>query len=185
MSRSRFSRLRVAAVGMLLIGPVALCGCRLLGSDKITGTMGYQQQMAEITQIAPYGTLREETVARVEKAGVIGEYSRAGKSIYYCYLWNRSDGKRWHMTVSLLFNAKGEFYAINLADADIQQEPAGPATATPLPGKTRLPSRRTPSAASSPVPWPQEAEHAGPAFPEPATTDPRGGRRTPFEDGQR
>jgi hypothetical protein len=186
MSRYRNSRRRPAIVGVLLIGATTFCGCRMFDSGKISGTMGYQQQMAEITRIAPYGTPRPKAVASLEKAGVIGEYSRAGNSIYYCQLWNRPDGKRWHMTVALLFNAKDEFYAVNLADADIQQGDAGGSTTgTQSPGKARVNPSRRPSGGTSPVPWPDEKSRTSPAFPEPATTDPRVGRRTPFESEQR
>lgn len=186
MSRPHVSRIWQWTAAVCCAGLTVLSGCRLLERDRISGTMGYRQQMTEITKIAPYGTLREKTVSRLEQAGVVGEYSRAGKSIYYCNLWNRSDGKRWHMTVALLFNAKGEFYAINLADADVQQGDAAPdGGAEQPPGRARVNPAGPVPRSTSPVPWPQERERTGPAFPGPETTDPRIGRRTPFEDGQR
>ena len=186
MFRTRISARWPAVVGVVLIGAAALGGCRLFDSGKINGTMGYRQQMSEITRVAPYGTPRAKAVASLEKAGVVGEYSRAGNTIYYCQLWNRPDGKRWHMTVALLFNAKDEFYAVNLADADIKQGDADTSTTGPqAPGKARVNPSRSPSASTSPVPWPNDKSGTDPAFAEPATTDPRIGRRTPFEGEQR
>jgi hypothetical protein len=90
------------------------------------------------------------------------------------------------MTVSLLFNAQGEFYAVNLAEADIKQGEAGAAGGgEQIPGRTRLNPAGTPPRGKSPVPWPKQREDAGPAFPEPPTTDLRAGRRTPFDEQQR
>jgi len=157
-------------------------GCGLFSRSGIRGPMSYRDQEAAITKIAPYGTERQAAISKLQQAGIVGEFSQVGNSIFYCQLWERSNGERWHMSVALLFDARGKLYAINPSDSAVVPDDQPPRrgdpslpeepTAPPLPAKQR----------SSPISWP--AEKKSPAD-EGASRNPRLGHRSPFaaDDG--
>lgn len=112
-----FVSLRAVSV----MGAVGLCalGCQLWRGQRIETPVPYTEQSAAIKKIVPEGTARDEAVHRLNEAGIEGEFSRAGKSIYYCNIWNRKkSGKRAHLNIALLFDREGRFYATRPSDSD-------------------------------------------------------------------
>lgn len=68
-------------------------------------------QTAKILDIVPLGTPRDDVVKRLDEAGVIGNFSTGdSKSTYYCDVWQREKGERWHINVVLLFDENGILY---------------------------------------------------------------------------
>ena len=67
-------------------------------------------------EIVPRGTSRAEAERRLRTAGI--EFSPGQRnSIYYLGLWNRADGKRWHINVALLFDKEGRLYQTRTSDS--------------------------------------------------------------------
>ena len=48
-----------------------------------------------------------------------GDFGEVGRSMYYCQIWNRKDGQRWHMHIRLMFDSEGRFYATQPSDSFI------------------------------------------------------------------
>ena len=98
---------------------VLLCatGCQLWNGRKIENRLSYQQQLAEIKMIVPEGTNRDRAAQYLKEAGVEGEFSRVGRSIFYCRIWNRKNKERWHLNIDLLFDGDGRFYATRPSDS--------------------------------------------------------------------
>jgi len=84
----------------------------------IPAPMVFEEQSKELLKIAPLGTPKEEAIQKLEAAGISGEFA-SSPSIYYCDLWERKNGKRWHLNVALLFNEAGALYKTRPAQADV------------------------------------------------------------------
>ncbi|MFQ5733766.1 MAG: hypothetical protein ACE5KM_17650, partial [Planctomycetaceae bacterium] len=91
-------------------------GCKLFGRDELVGPISYSRQTAEIRKIVAIGDPQQDVVKALEQAGIEGEYTRYGNSVYYCQIWDRPDGERWQMSVSLQFQ-NGVLSAIALYDS--------------------------------------------------------------------
>src|SRR5690606_2661265 len=48
-----------------------------------------------------------------------GNFAHLSNSIYYCDLWERPEGERWHTQVALLFDDEGLLYATRPADSAV------------------------------------------------------------------
>lgn len=96
------------------ISLVACTGFR----QVVPAPMVFEEQSKEILKVAPLGTPKDQVIKQLEAAGITGEFASAS-SVYYCDLWERKDGKRWHMNVALLFNEAGELYKTRPAQADV------------------------------------------------------------------
>ena len=111
---------------LLCIGMVSGC----TGFQQVVpAPLVFEEQSAEILKIVPLGTPKERAVRQLNEAGISGEFS-SSPSIYYCDLWERESGNRWHLNVALLFNEKGELYKTKPAQADVTWETAKEAAAT-------------------------------------------------------
>ncbi|MEX0728938.1 MAG: hypothetical protein WD065_21870 [Planctomycetaceae bacterium] len=103
------------------------CAAWVMGMLMFSGCMGlgmiqpspwtYSQQHEAILKIVPLGTPRDDVVNRLTKAGIEGSYG-ISESIYYCDIWDRSDGARWHVNVALYFDESGNLYDIRPGQAD-------------------------------------------------------------------
>ena len=100
-----------------LIGLAALVvGCAAPGTSLVECPLSGEQQQQAVLDIVPRGTSRAEAERRLRAAGI--EYSPGQRSsIYYLGLWNRPDGKRWHINVALLFDKDGKLYQSRPADS--------------------------------------------------------------------
>lgn len=86
-------------------------GCQLTPAPQlVTCPLSSADQVAEILQIVPIGTSREDVPAKLKAAGIAGGFN-TNRSIYYCDLWKRDGDLRWHINVSLLFDEQGLLYA--------------------------------------------------------------------------
>lgn len=123
-SGGRFRCLEVAAICMLsMLALVACTGLR----QVIPAPLVFEEQSKEILKIAPLGTQKEQAIKQLEEAGIAGEFS-SSPSIYYCDLWERESGNRWHLNVALLFNELGELYKTRPAQADVSWKNASDST---------------------------------------------------------
>ena len=103
--------------GVLAIGWAALvAGCAAPGTSLVECPLSDERQQQAVLDVVPRGTPRAEAERRLRAAGI--EYSQGQRSsIYYLGLWNRPDGKRWHINVALLFDKDGKLYQTRPADS--------------------------------------------------------------------
>jgi hypothetical protein len=105
---------RRGILGLALAAMTASCAAPGKGLVECPLTDAAQQQA--VLDIVPRGTSRADAERRLREAGI--EFSPGQKnSIYYLGLWNRSDGKRWHINVALLFDKDGKLYQTRAADS--------------------------------------------------------------------
>jgi hypothetical protein len=150
------------------IGLSSFVGCQLGLERVVPSPLSHNEQVDEILEIVPLKTPREEVVEKLEAAGISGNFGPASNSIYYCDLWTREDGSRWHMDVALLFDQSGELYktrrsqaSIGLGSVSQQSQPLE--ASVPKNGSGNEPASSQPSV----------NEQAGSR---------RGGERSPFTD---
>ena len=92
-------------------------GCNFGKPRFITNPLSYAEQEAAILEVVPIGTPREAAVKQLEDAGIVGSFG-VNDSIFYCDLWERSDGLRWHVNVALLFDQSSKLYKTRPAESD-------------------------------------------------------------------
>jgi len=105
----------LATVGLLL---TTLVGCAGLTSQIVPCPLTYSEQEKEILAVAPKGTRRDDALRKLAAAGIDGSFG-ISRRVYYCELWNRPDGSRWHLNVALLFDEVGRLYMTRTADCDV------------------------------------------------------------------
>ncbi|MDX1970844.1 MAG: hypothetical protein SFV23_27000 [Planctomycetaceae bacterium] len=96
----------------LLLGSAALViGCQLTPAPGLVNCpLPTNEQVREVLRIVPLGISREEAKKRLVEAGFAGNFGE-NESIYYCDIWDKGDGVRWHINVTLLFDDEGHLYA--------------------------------------------------------------------------
>lgn len=116
----------ICCTGLVLC--FAAAGCQLTPAPQLSACpLPAAEQVAEILQIVPLGTSRDDVATKLKDAGVLGGFN-TNRSIFYCDLWARNDKLRWHINVALLFDDEGILYATQ-PDASGQMNPS-PSTAT-------------------------------------------------------
>lgn len=96
-----------------------LVGCASPGTNLVDCPLSIEQQQLAVLEVVPRGSSRADAERRLKEAGI--EFSAGqGNSIYYLSLWNRQDGKRWHINVALLFDSQGRLYQTRPADTATQ-----------------------------------------------------------------
>ncbi len=114
-----------------------LTGCQMTPAPGLINCpLPSTEQVQEILQLAPLGTPRQEAIERLKKAGVLGTFGE-NQSIYYCDVWDKGEGLRWHINVALLFDDSGTLYATR-PDRNGQIDPTPRAHQTP-PGQATSP----------------------------------------------
>jgi hypothetical protein len=115
--------LRLAAAGLVALG---LVGCVGLGITHaiVPCPLTYSEQEKELLTVVPKGTRREDALRRLAAAGVEGSFG-ISRRVYYCELWKRPSGERWHINVALLFDDAGKFYKTQVAEAETAVVPDG------------------------------------------------------------
>lgn len=114
VTRFAHSRCRTARTALCLAALVA--GCAAPRASLVDCPLSAEQQQQVILEVVPKGSLRSDAERRLKAAGI--EYTAGQKnSIYYLSLWNRPDGKRWHINVALLFDSQGKLYQTRVADS--------------------------------------------------------------------
>lgn len=119
---------------------LTLIGCVSLSRSIVACPLTYSEQEKELLTVVPKGTRREEALRRLAAAGVEGSFG-ISRRVYYCDLWNRPNGERWHINVALLFDDTGKFYKTQVAECDIAVMPnesalPGSAQSDAAPGKS-------------------------------------------------
>jgi len=107
----------VGMIVIVLLSNLMLVSCSGL-KQVVPAPIVFDEQSKELLKIAPLGTPKAEAIQKLEAAGISGEFA-SSPSIYYCDLWERENGKRWHLNVALLFNEAGALYKTRPAQADV------------------------------------------------------------------
>jgi len=102
-----------------------LGGCQVVGKKRIIPCpLSFKDQTRQILKITPLKTSRDEVVEKLTAAGIEGAFGASHlqqdevqKSIYYCDVWNRENGERWHVDVALLFDGSGLLYGTRQGEA--------------------------------------------------------------------
>jgi hypothetical protein len=111
--------LRSVAAGLIV---ATLIGCVSLSRPIVQCPLTYSEQEKELSAVVPKGLRREEALRRLTAAGVEGSFGISHR-VYYCDLWNRSNGDRWHMNVALYFDDAGKLYKTGTAECDVSVVP--------------------------------------------------------------
>jgi hypothetical protein len=82
-----------------------------------------------IFEIAPKGTPRDETIAKLRAAGIDGSFapdkSTMGKDYFCCQTWRRPSGEVWRISMLLHFDKSGNFVeTLDMPNADSGLKPA-------------------------------------------------------------
>jgi hypothetical protein len=141
---SQFSQLTRARVLLVTLLPLvcALTGCQrpLRSGDFVQPKepLSFAEQKQMIIQAAPLGTSRDSIEAKLDAAGIEGQFS-AGKTLFYAEAMRRPDDTRWALEVNLLFDENGVLF-------DIQ--PRGPFVTGVEPAGTQHAGKRSPGVAT-------------------------------------
>ncbi len=101
---SSWLTLLVCSAGLVL-------GCQLTPAPGLVNCpLPTNEQVREVLRIVPLGTSRDEAKQRLTKAGFAGSFVET-ESIFYCDIWDKGEGLRWHINVTLLFDDDGKLYA--------------------------------------------------------------------------
>jgi hypothetical protein len=123
---------------------LTLTGCVSLNRGIMPCPLTYSEQEKEILTVVPKGTRRDEVLRRLAAAGVEGSFGISHR-VYYCDLWNRKNGERWHINVALLFDDTGRLYRTQVAESDVSVVPED------KPGKGSGLSTKAPTTAADAV----------------------------------
>ena len=129
---------------------VTLAGCASLSTQIVPCPLTYSEQIKEVLNVAPKGTRREEALRKLAAAGVEGSFG-ISRRVYYCELWNRPDGSRWHMNVALLFDETERLYETRTADCDVTTSPDKSLTTPGTQSNERPPAAGPPGASATPT----------------------------------
>ncbi len=152
-------------------------GCATTSAMIVPSPVSSDEQQAKILEIVPVGTPRDEVLDTLRREG-IEVHRGASSTIYYCDLWQRPDGSRWHLDVALLFDKGGRLYRTRSASAlvDADDTTVSPTTEDSPPRVSPELTGNPLTGASSPI--------GTAAFPGdgavPARTGRGSGTRTPF-----
>jgi hypothetical protein len=101
---------------------LTLAGCLSLNRAIMPCPLTYSEQEKEILAVVPKGTSREEALRRLTAAGIEGSFG-VSQRVYYCDLWNRKNGERWHVNVALLFDDANKLYRTQVAECAVFASP--------------------------------------------------------------
>jgi hypothetical protein len=127
------------------LAALVLAGCAGLSTQIVPCPLTYSEQAKEVLSVVPKGTRRDDALRKLAEAGIEGSFG-SSRRVYYCELWNRRDGSRWHLNVALLFDETGKLYRTQAGDCEIATSP-----------DKSLPSSANQSNESGPSPKPSQA----------------------------
>lgn len=96
-------------------------GCRLFQKQNLEH-LSLTEQKKMILEFVPLGTSREMTIKKLDEAGIVGDFSPVPRTVYYCQYRLHPGGKKQSLSIALLFNEKGIFYATKPGEARIDAE---------------------------------------------------------------
>ncbi len=111
--------IRWAAASLIAL---TMAGCVSLNRPIMACPLTYSEQEKEILAVVPKGTQREEALRRLAAAGIEGSFG-VSQRVYYCDLWNRKNGERWHVNVALLFDDANKLYRTQVAECAVFASP--------------------------------------------------------------
>jgi hypothetical protein len=96
---------------VLAVWWMSLPGCQLHPAPGLVSCpLPSTEQVAAVLEVVPVGTPRSEVEEKLVPAGFAGSFG-ANNTLYYCDIWDRGEGLRWHVNVILLFDEEGRLYA--------------------------------------------------------------------------
>jgi hypothetical protein len=101
---------------------LVVAGCASISSQIVPCPLTYSEQTKEVLNVVPKGTRREDALRKLAQAGIEGSFG-ISRRVYYCELWTRPDGSRWHLNVALLFDETGKVYKTQAADSEVTASP--------------------------------------------------------------
>jgi hypothetical protein len=101
-----------------LLSALTWFGCATMPRTIVPCPLTYSEQEKVLLTAIPKGLKRDEVLRRLGAAGIEGRFG-ISQRVYYCDLWNRPNGDRWHMNVAMLFDDTGKFYKTQVAECDI------------------------------------------------------------------
>jgi hypothetical protein len=101
---------------------LVVAGCASISTQIIPCPLTYSEQIKEVLNVVPKGTRREDALRKLAAAGIEGSFG-ISRRVFYCELWNRADGSRWHLNVALLFDDTGKLYKTQAADCEVTASP--------------------------------------------------------------
>jgi hypothetical protein len=115
------SRQRTCCSKSVLILILAMAGC--VGPQMVRCPIADADLTKRILEIAPKGTPRDETIAKLKAAGIDGSFgaekSAFGKEYFCCQSWRRPDGEVWRINLLVHFDKAGNFVeTLDLPDLD-------------------------------------------------------------------
>jgi hypothetical protein len=115
------SRQRKHCLKSLLVLMLMTVGC--VGPQMVQCPIADADLTKRIFEIAPKGTPRDETIAKLRSEGIDGSFgsdkSAFGKEYYCCQSWRRSNGEVWRINLLLHFDKAGNFLeTLDLPDLD-------------------------------------------------------------------
>jgi hypothetical protein len=129
---------------------VTLAGCASLSTQIVPCPLTYSEQIKEVLTVVPKGTRRDDALQKLSAAGIEGSFG-ISRRVYYCELWTRPDGSRWHMNVALLFDETGKLYKTQTADCDVTSSPDKSLAAPGGQSNEPRPIGEQPSSAATPT----------------------------------
>lgn len=115
MPLSRIHRL------LSLAAMLVLSGCATSSPLIVPSPVSTDEQQAQILKLVPVGTPRDAALETLRREGIDVQQG-ASSTIYYCDLWKRPDGSRWHLDVALLFDREGRLYRTRSASALVDSD---------------------------------------------------------------
>jgi len=105
----------------LLVLILLIAGC--VAPELVRCPIADADLTKRIFEIAPKGTPRDETIAKLKTAGIDGSFgsgkSALGKDYFCCQSWRRPDGEVWRINLLLHFDKAGNFVeTLDLPDLD-------------------------------------------------------------------
>jgi hypothetical protein len=95
----------------LLVFSLLIAGC--IAPQMVRCPIADADLTKKIFEIAPKGTPRDETIAKLKAAGIDGAFaadrSPMGKDYFCCRSWRRPDSEVWRINLLLHFDKNGEF----------------------------------------------------------------------------
>lgn len=106
----------MATIALLLVA-----GCQLNTGTLVRCPWQYSRQQQAVLELVPLGTPRDAAIERLAAEGIAGAFG-INDTIYYCDVWQREDGDRWHLNVAVLFDESGLVKECRPAQAAIVED---------------------------------------------------------------
>lgn len=168
----------------LIVCNLVAVGCRLAGGRPLMRP-SFDRQQRTVLGVVPFGTPREQTVRRLEQAGVDGSFG-ISESVYYCDLWEHAGAEAdWRMDMALFFDQSGRFYKVGRGQSQtgvVGSAGGDRSGQSRTAGRSSRPTGSRGAKAAELAAGSDRSDEDRPRTPTSAAPAGRAGRRTPFVD---